>query len=35
MEGMYLVLGGVGIVACCLYFWSDFTKSGKNRIESL
>ena len=22
MEGMYIVLGGVGIVACCLYLWS-------------
>ena len=35
MEGMYIVLGGVGIVACCLYLWSAFTKSGKKWIESL
>ena len=33
MEGMYIVLGGVGIVACCLYL--SFTKSGKKWIESL
>lgn len=30
-----IVLGGVGIVACCLYLWSAFTKSGKKWIESL
>ena len=35
MVGMYIVLGGVGIVACCLYLWSAFTKSGKKWIESL
>ena len=37
MEGMFIVLGGVGIVACCLYLWSAFTKSGKNKkwIEGL
>ena len=34
MEGMYIVLGGVGIVACCLYLWSAFTKSGKKWIET-
>ena len=35
MVGMYIVLGGVGIVACWLYLWSAFTKSGKKWIESL
>ena len=34
MEGMYIVLGGVGIVACCLYLWSAFTKSGKNGLRA-
>ena len=35
MEGMYIVLDGVGIVECCLYLWFAFTKSGKKWIESL
>ena len=35
MEGMYIVLGGVGIIACCLYLWSAFTKSGKKWVENL
>lgn len=25
MAGMYVILGGVGVVACFLYFWSFFT----------
>ena len=28
MKGMYIVLGGVGIVACCLYLWSAFTRKA-------
>ena len=35
MEGMYIVLGGVGIIACCLYLWSAFTKSGRKWVENL
>ena len=33
MEGMYIVLGGVGIIACCLYLWSAFTKVGENGLK--
>ena len=33
MEGMYIVLGGVGIIACCLYLWSAFTKSGRKWVK--
>ena len=32
---MYIVLGGVGIIACCLYLWSAFTKSGRKWVENL
>ena len=35
MEGMYIVLGGVGTVAYSLSLWFAFTKSGKKWIESL
>lgn len=35
MEGMYIVLGGVGIIACYLYLWSAFTKNGRKWVENL
>lgn len=35
MVGMYVILGGVGVVACFLNFWSSYTKSGRRWIESL
>ena len=36
MEGMYIVLGGVGIIACCLYLWSAFLrKVGENGLKSI
>ena len=35
MVGMYVILGGVGVVACFLYLWSSYTKSGRKWIESL
>lgn len=35
MVGMYVILGGVGLIACLLYLWSSYTKSGKKWIESL
>ena len=27
MEGMYIVLGGVGIIACCLYLCDSIGES--------
>ncbi len=33
MEGMYIVLGGVGIIACCLYLWSALRKVGENGLK--
>lgn len=35
MEGIYIILGGVGVVALCLYLWSSYTKSGQRWIDSL
>ena len=35
MIGMYVILGGVGVVACCLYLWSSYTKSGRKWLKEL
>ena len=35
MEGMWGVLGEVGIIAGGLYLWPAFTKRGKIWVENL
>ncbi len=32
MEGMIIVLGGLGIMACAFYFWLD-TKAGQKWLR--
>ena len=34
MEGLMIILGGVGIMACAFYFWLD-TKKGKSWLKNL
>lgn len=34
MEGLIIVLGGIGVMACLFYFWLD-TKKGQKWLKEL